>query len=224
MDPLSITAATIAIIGSISSTYNAIQHLRGLPKAFLGVGQNLPLVKETLELARSQLQGPSDESVKKAIEPVIHDCQEKAIALNKIFDELEKAMKQEKDANDWSALVNFYRKTVVYMGKSHKVETLMQELLNNLKWLAIHQLFKVTGQGLTVKLENAINELSVVEPSLPDSDFDMKGTNITQTNSDNARGFVSTGRHQENTMGHKFHSAGNMSFGLKTDFQESTDV
>lgn len=214
MDPLSITAATIAIIGSISSTYNAIQHLRGLPKAFKGVGQNLPLVKETLELARGQLQGPSDESAKKAIEPVIHNCQEKAIALNKIFDDLDKAMKQEKDANEWSALVNLYRKTVVYLGKSHKVETLMQELLSNLKGLAIHQLFKVTGQGLTVKLENAINELSAVEPSLPDSDFDTKGASVNQTNSDNARGFVSTGGHQENTMGHKFHSAGNMSFGM----------
>jgi hypothetical protein len=103
---------------------------------------------------------------------------------------------------------------VVYLGKSHKVETLMQELLDNLRCLAIHQLFKVNNQGLATKLENAINELSAVEPSLPDSDFETKEVNVTQTNSDNARGFVSTGGHQENTMGHKFHSAGNMSFGM----------
>jgi hypothetical protein len=214
MDPLSITAATIAIIGSISSTYNTIQHLRGLPKAFKEVGQNLPLVKETLDLARGQLQTTSDESVKKAIEPVITACQERAIALKDIFDKLDKAMEQQKDANEWSALVNLYRKTVVYLGKSHKVETLMQELLDNLRCLAIHQLFKVNNQGLATKLENAINELSAVEPSLPDSDFETKEVNVTQTNSDNARGFVSTGGHQENTMGHKFHSAGNMSFGM----------
>lgn len=209
MDPLSITAATIAIIGSISSTYNAIQHLRGLPKAFKQVGQILPLVKETLEL-----QGPSGKTVKKAIESGIRDCQEKARALNQIFAELEQAMKQDNDANEWSALVNLYRKTVVYLGKSKKVETLMQDLLNNLKELAVHQSFKMTSQGWTMKLENAINELSAVEPSLPDSDFDRKGANVTQTNLDNARGFISTGGHQENTMGPKFHSAGNMSFGM----------
>ncbi|KAF7556987.1 hypothetical protein G7Z17_g1065 [Cylindrodendrum hubeiense] len=188
MDPLSITAATIAIIQSISSTFDIIKHLKGLPKAFKEVGQSLPLVREILELAHSELQATApDESVNQAIEPVINSCQEKAKALSDIFDELYKAKKHEKDAKEWSAFAIFYRKTVLRVGKSYKVETLMKDLLNSLKALAIHQLFKMATQGLTKKLENAIKKLSEVEPSLPDSDFEIKGTNVTQNISDSGK-------------------------------------
>lgn len=101
MDPLSITVATIAIVQTISSTYDTIQRLKGLPKAFKEVGQELHLVKETLDLVRSQLQASSlDDSTQKAIEPIIRGCQEKAIALNGIFQEIEKKKKTDKKAKD----------------------------------------------------------------------------------------------------------------------------
>lgn len=219
MDPLSITVATIAIIQSISSTYNAIQHLKGLPKAFNEVGQDLPLVRETLDLARSQLQASTlDESTKKAIEPIIKGCKDKASALNDIFQEIDKKKKHDKEAKDWPALVSFYRTLLLRLGKAHRVETLMQGILKDLKGLAVHQLFKVATKAQIDKLESAINKLSEAEPSLPDSEFESNGTNVSQRIGDGGKGwqFNAMGGTLTNRFGPEFNATGNMSFG--TDF------
>src|SRR5271154_6676870 len=98
MDPVSIIVSTITVVQAVSSTYKAIQHLRGLPKAFNEVNQSLPLVKETLEAARSQLLGaPLDEASAKAIEPVIKVCEEKAHALLALFQKIDNGKKDAKD-------------------------------------------------------------------------------------------------------------------------------
>ncbi|RYP50205.1 hypothetical protein DL768_004226 [Monosporascus sp. mg162] len=183
MDPLSITASTITVIQSISAAYKVIKQLKGLPKAFNQVGDNLPLVEDTLEAAHARLEKASlDASSKKAIEPVTQRCQEKAKALRDIFQEVERGRKDTKDAKDWSALASFYRTKVLPMGKASRVEALMHDILCGLRGLAIHHLFKAATEKQLEKLEKAIQDLSAVEPSLPDSDFEKGSTaNIAQT-------------------------------------------
>ena len=101
-------------------------------------------VRETQDLARSQLRASIlDESTKKAIAPIIKGCKEKASALNDIFQEIDRKKKHDKEAKDWPALVSFYRTLLLRLGKAHRVETLMQDILNGLKGLVVHQLFKV---------------------------------------------------------------------------------
>ncbi|KAF6812719.1 hypothetical protein CSOJ01_05015 [Colletotrichum sojae] len=218
MDPLSITASTITVIQSILAVYDTIQHIKGLPKAFKEVGQSLPLVRETLELARDVLDTDNpDDAVKTAIRPALIDCKKRANTIKEIFDEIDKNKNQKKDgkdAKDWSAFVRFYRKKIAPLGKAHKVEALMQDILKKLKVLAIHQIFKSYAefQSQVEKLEKAIKALSEVEPSLPDSDFDGAATSYTQNNSDNARGFISTGSGAEISMGDRFQAGGDMNF------------
>ena len=85
MDPLSIIASIIAIIQAISSTHKAIQHLKGLPKEFNEVNQNLPLVQDTLGLVHDRLKVVDlDESSKKTIGPIVSGCKEKAKKLRDI--------------------------------------------------------------------------------------------------------------------------------------------
>lgn len=79
MDPLSVIASTMAVTQAIATIYKAIQHLRGLPNEFNEVSRHLPMAQETLGLVRHHLQGRTlDKSSKKALQPLVSDCEEKA--------------------------------------------------------------------------------------------------------------------------------------------------
>lgn len=132
MDPLSTIASTIAIIQAISSVYTAIQHLRGLPKTFDEVNQSLPLLQDTLSQAQAQLLALDkdlDGSSRRAIEPLINTCQEKAQALLEIFQEVN-------NVKTGSAL-DSYRTMVLRLGRASQVDALMQDILRSLKILGI---------------------------------------------------------------------------------------
>ncbi|KAH7129661.1 putative ankyrin repeat-containing protein [Dactylonectria estremocensis] len=169
MDPLSVIASTIAVVQAISTTYKAIQHLRGLPNEFKEVNRNLPLAQDTLDLARDHLQDLAlDESTKKAIQPVVTGCEEKAKMLQDIFEKVEKGVKNAKDGS----VLDFYRTSLLRLGKAHRVETLMQGILRGLNALATNQLFKTATQSQMAQLKEAIDQLSNVKSSVPDSDFE----------------------------------------------------
>ncbi|KAK1759647.1 ankyrin repeat domain-containing protein 50 [Echria macrotheca] len=155
MDPLSVIASTIAIIQAVSKAYQAIQHLRGLPKTFDQVYKSLPLVQDTLKQALNELPRV-DQDARKAIEPVLGECEKKAEALLKIFREVSAGSN---DANDRSAL-DIYRAIVLRLGRAHEVETLMQDILRDLKVLAVNRLFRVQPQLHEAKLDEAITRLS----------------------------------------------------------------
>ncbi|OHW92213.1 hypothetical protein CSPAE12_09224 [Colletotrichum incanum] len=230
MDPLSITASTITVIQSLLAAYDTIKNIKDLPKAFAEVGRSLPLVKETLDLAQQALNSDKpDENVKSAIQPALTECLKRAKTIKDIFNEIEPGNQQDKGVKEWSAFARFYRTKVIPFGKAHKVEALMQDILNKLKVLAIHHGFKVHAESLgqIEKLENAIKSLAEVEPSLPDSEFDGgPATNVTQHISDSGRGLVSTGSHSEIAMGNttKYHSGGGaMNFGMELLRSQSRD-
>ncbi|RKK90395.1 hypothetical protein BFJ68_g16461 [Fusarium oxysporum] len=169
MDPLSVIASTIAVVQAISSTYEAIQHLRGLPNEFNEVRRSLPLAQDTLGLARDQLQTLAlNESSKKALQPLVSDCEEKAKMLQDIFEKVEKGAKSAKDGS----VLEFYRTSLLRLGKANRVETLMRGILKDLDALATNQLFKAATQSQMAQLNEAIDRLSNVESSVPDSDFE----------------------------------------------------
>ncbi|KAK0709010.1 hypothetical protein B0T26DRAFT_630124, partial [Lasiosphaeria miniovina] len=148
MDPLSTVASTIALIQAISSTYRAIQHLRGLPKTFDEVNQGLPLVEDTLALVRDRLGGMDlDEPSRRTIGPVISGCEEKARTLRDIFQEVER---NKKEGNDRLALDIF--PIMSRLGKAHQLKTLMQEIERDVMRLATNQLFRTATQDQLVKL------------------------------------------------------------------------
>lgn len=215
MDPLSIIASTIAIVEAVSLTYKAIQHLRGLPDEFKEVNQNLPLAQDTLALARDHLQGLAlDDSSKEAIQSVVSGCEERARMLQEIFKKVEKGAKNAKDGS----VLDFYRTSLLRLGKAHRVETLMRGILRDLDALATNQLFKTATQSQTAQLKEAIDQLSNVESSVPDSAFESPGSNIMHNN-DQATGYMTTisgEGHNINPGSGKFFNAQNMTFGMES--------
>ncbi|KAM0545980.1 hypothetical protein ACHAPJ_011092 [Fusarium lateritium] len=218
MDPLSIIASTIAIVEAITTTYKAIQHLRGLPDEFNKVAQNLPLARDTLGLARGHLQSLDlDEQSKNALQPLISNCEEKAKLLHDIFEKVEKGMKNAKDGS----VLDYYRTSLLHygktLGKAHRVERLMGDILKDLDALSKNRLFTTATQSQVSKLQEAIDELSQVRSSVSDSEFENAGTNI-MNNKDNATGYMSviSGQsHNINPGSGKFFNAQTMTFGTE---------
>lgn len=185
MDPLSAIASIIAIVQATYSTYQVIEHIKVLPKEFNEVGQNLPLAKVTLSLARDQLQAQKlDESSWKALEPIVGSCEKKAKQLQDIFERVEKGAKST-DAS----VFNLYRTSLLHLGKARRVETLMQDILKGLEALTMNQMFRTASQSQVDQLKEAIDKLFKVESSVPDSDFEGARTDFTQNNASGATGY-----------------------------------
>lgn len=176
MDPVGTIASVIGIVGAIAKTYETIDKIAGLPKAFDEVKKDLPLVRSILEDAKESLSDselPSEQS--HAILAIVQSCNDKAKELKRIFNEVQTKCKEDEHAKDWTVVRVVYRKALRGI-KAHRVETLLHEILDGLKKLALSQVFKSTVHKDLKAIETAIEELAKVEPSLVDSEFDSPGT------------------------------------------------
>ncbi|CAN9172024.1 unnamed protein product [Alternaria alternata] len=180
MDPLSITASIIGIIGGVSATYKIIRTVKGLPKAFDEVQNDLPLVLRTLRSAQDRLCDDQEitEDERNDVVAILQPIHDKAQELQRVFDEVKKECENDKDSNDWVKVRSVYHKALRGM-KASRVEQLMKDILGGMKKLALSQAFKSASQHdmktLEETLEKAIRDISNVEPSLPDSEFDNDG-------------------------------------------------
>lgn len=165
MEVLGLAVSTYGLVEAIKLSYEKFQHIKGLPRAFEQVVQSLPLVRETLQDVIDTLQDGKWDEDTHILQHALHDCREKAALLLDIFSGIEKRS-QEEGVKDWSIFVRFYRNMVATKGQ--KVESLMESILNNLK---IFTRARDVLRGHVENLDNAIGELSRMEPSLPDSDF-----------------------------------------------------
>ncbi|KPM38322.1 hypothetical protein AK830_g8241 [Neonectria ditissima] len=215
MDPVSAIASVIGIIGGIAKTYEIIDKIVGLPKAFDEVKKDLPLVQSILNDAQESLSGselPAEQS--QAIMAVIKPCSDKAKELQRIFDEVKAKFREDEDAKDWAVVRGVYRKAVRGI-KAYRVEALMDEILKGLKKLALGQVFSSTIRKGLKAIETAIEELAKVEPSLADSEFDGPGTihasqNVEhgatgqQNNSQGNNNTFNSGKYVTSGTGHTF--------------------
>lgn len=92
-------------------------------------------MQDTLGPAHDQLCGVGlDEPPRRAIEP-ISDCYEEVIVLRDIFQKVDKGRKDTKGRS----IPNFYLTTLLRLGKAHRIESLMQGILRDLKVFAVNQ-------------------------------------------------------------------------------------
>ncbi|KAK2590898.1 hypothetical protein QQS21_011410 [Conoideocrella luteorostrata] len=202
MDPLSIVASTIAIIQATATAYKAIQDLRGLPKEFNEVSRNLPLAEDTLPLVRAQLEGETlNEPSTTALEPFIFGCETKAKKLRDILRSIEIRV-----AKDGSVL-EVYRTSLLRLGKAHRVEALMKDILSDLNALATNQLFRTTTTNLTARLNEAIHKLSEVVSSVPDSDFEGSKS-FNQTIASSGTGYLAETQFNNPGSGQQYNVSG----------------
>ncbi|KAF4998978.1 hypothetical protein FGRMN_2777 [Fusarium graminum] len=157
IEVVGLITATITIVETISKIYNGLKDAEGLPKAFQEVSGGLPLVQTVLEAIEEQIRPDDNSTAIQAMVEVVTRCKIRTEDLERIF----KAVMSSEGMSRFER----YRKVVRQLGKEKKVEILAKQLLED--------------------LQEAIEELSQVGPSLPNED----GINLTQSGSgDNIAG------------------------------------
>ena len=170
---LGIISSVISIIDAAKQVHDGASNAVGLPEAFREVAGRLPLVTAILKSAEQPIRdGKLDEASCEAIKPLVEECKSRAKALDDMF--------QKVLPPDDASRLDRYIRAAKTLGKGGKVETLMKGLLDDVTLLASrHGLETATAHQLD-QVENAIQELSTMEPSVPDSEF--QETTFTNNN------------------------------------------
>jgi hypothetical protein len=173
---LGLISSVISVIEASQKVFSAARDAKGLHEAFRKVAENVPLVLGTLRAAEEvqkklevEWQSSDDTAKKQAIEatsreiePVFETCEADARALRDIFEKVVPGSEATRTERYRKAL-----KTVL-PGKKHKVEGLMQEILEKLQLLHTHHYFKAVVD--VSKIGAGIEELRTLESSDPDLD------------------------------------------------------
>lgn len=201
-----VITGAIALTETLLKLYKVIKTRNDLPEAFTEVGDRLPLVEETLELAKGLTDNlENGEKEIEALKQTLDDCYFKLSQLQEIFHKISK-----RDAQD-KTLVNIYQKAVLKLkldNKSGRVEALMKGVLESLHLFTMHRAFKDAMKTQAVNVGQAKEEMEKVAaetPSLPDSPEETRGDNVNY--GEIHRQFVNWGE-QTNIEGGQWNIAG----------------
>ncbi|RYP49164.1 hypothetical protein DL769_011115 [Monosporascus sp. CRB-8-3] len=192
-------ARLIGVIEDIIEAYDTIKDLRGLPEAFQEVSKWLPLAEQTLREAKTPAKKVNSVDDANVLETRLSSCEEKADKLLEIFQKIDRKSKGE-------YVPSVYRSVAIKLGK-HRVEILMNGILEDLGSLAAHHVFQAAMRHVVELLDEAKRELANVPPSLSDSEFDEQPGAANQFGDGN-RMFNNFGGSQKNIEGGNYESGG----------------
>lgn len=155
---LGMISAIISIIDAAHQVYEAVKDEAGLPTNFKKSATKLPLILALLDDAERYVKA-ANEVTKTAFTPTLEDCKAQAIQLQELF---KKVMPEEGESR-WDR----YVKAARTIGKGGRVEDLIKGILDDLQLLAT-RFPEVTIPRTKERLAKAIEEVTKMEPSLPD--------------------------------------------------------
>ncbi|EHK99126.1 hypothetical protein M7I_4958 [Glarea lozoyensis 74030] len=159
---LGVISSVVAIVDGTKQVYDAASNAQGLPEAFREVAGRLPIVKNILGSAERNIRdGHVDEAACKSMKPLIDRC---------------KKVLPADDATRWVRYVSAAKT----LGKGGGVETLMKGLLDDVLLIASKHGMETARADQVEQLKKAIEELSAISHSIPDSELDE--TSITNNN------------------------------------------
>ena len=209
----SVTAApVIDLIRQADQTIQTIINLdrdvkdaAGLPRVFPEVAQRLPLVQHALNIVERQItRSNPDETYLRGIEPGLRNCKDKTERLENIFQVV-------LPLTDSATRYQLYRDAVHSFGRGDRLETLMKGILEDLTVMIRNHAAKAASPALLQGLDQAIQELSEMSPSLPEDA--SRGVNIINTGPGTQVILLHQGTGlQHNNQGQQNHGPGNMFF------------
>lgn len=129
---LGVISSCITLVDASKQLLDAARDERGLPEAFRVVQAQLPLAARTLRNVEARSLEASDED-RAAVVPLLKSCEQQAQDLNGV---LKKVM-----TNDKVGRLQRYQKHIMAVGKGHKVETLAQQILQDLQHFQANHVF-----------------------------------------------------------------------------------
>lgn len=156
-------SAVISIIDASVKIYDSARKDIKLSKTFDTVGRRLPIILDTLNTCKSNLEPSKDtmsEDACKALEKTLDVCGEKARNLREIF---ERTMPGEKDT--WEKR---YFKVIRRLGKGNKVEDLMVAITEDVQLIVNEHAVNSATPEQKALLEDIVDELKSLPSSLPE--------------------------------------------------------
>jgi hypothetical protein len=180
MEPINSILGTVNLIQAVQSSYQAISDLsaRGLPRAFALAADDLPLIKDTLDVAGDALHNQTlSADVSAQINECLSACWQSTQALQSIF--IDVAAEDGKapvsadggvvgDAREYYLDVLRSRGSTV---EGNRVEDLMSEVLRRIQQLITIPLFVEPTERHAADIQSALDALAEGEPSATDSDL-----------------------------------------------------
>ena len=168
-------AEAVTVVGVISSIITIVEHIKrvhdalanqqGLPATFREVAGRLPIVRDTLELARQHIDdGRADDA---GVMQVVKACQSKTRNLDNLF--------QKTILGDRASFRERYWKALKVLGKGNKVEDLMKGILVDVQLLACEHGMRVATPSQQTQISEAITDVSALPSSAPDDVFQDSG-------------------------------------------------
>ncbi|KAM3087026.1 hypothetical protein ACMFMF_000958 [Clarireedia jacksonii] len=156
---LGIISSIISIIDATYKFYTTVEDEKGLPKNFKKSAASLPLIMQLLEDAQDYISSMDDETTKAAFVSTLQDCELRAKKLQDLFS---KVMPDDK-----SSRLDRYLKAARTIGKGGRVESLMKGILDDMQLMTSKFPDRINKRKRNA-LDEAIEDVSKMEPSLPD--------------------------------------------------------
>ena len=154
-------SSIIAIVNQIEKVYNASRDGQGLPKTFREVAGRLPIVRNTLELAKQDLDNGRTEEA--GVMPIVKACKSKVQNLDTIF--------QKTIPGSGASIGERYWKAVKVLGKGSKVEDLMNGILEDIQLLTGEHCMRTATASQQTQISQAITDVSALPSSVPEHVF-----------------------------------------------------
>ena len=201
---LGVISSIISIVDGTKKVFEAAKGTNGLPEAFREVAGRLPIVESILGSAKQNIEenGVKNDS-RKGVENIVEACKKKAEKLRELFNKVvpgEDASRMER-----------YRKALKVPGKGHKVEKLMQGILEDVNLLIGEKGINSASKAQQEQILKAIEEIAAVAPSAAEQEIQQTG--FTNSNYGSGTQNNAQGENVAQGNGKVFHNTGPMTFG-----------
>ncbi|KAL8350991.1 hypothetical protein RB598_005988 [Gaeumannomyces tritici] len=156
---IGVIAGAIGILTAARDAYDSIQDIRGLPETFRQIPPKVDLAVATLDqIHRSGCSGSGAEL--NTVATLANQCSKNADRLGLVLRKL--------NLDESTPFPERYVSIIQGWGKKGRVEDLLKNIMEDVMLLANHQMVAATSQGQIRKLEQAVEDLDKVDPSVPD--------------------------------------------------------
>ncbi|EFQ99181.1 SesA protein [Nannizzia gypsea CBS 118893] len=188
-DLSSLISTTIEVLESAAAFYKRAENDTTLRKAFHAAGQGLPLITDALQATNDALNG---RDLSSAAKRALGACSANANIAEDLFRDVARA----------PAASKYERYTTAVKRQGHKVESVVVGMMKDVCQMAKDNAIQEAMQPHVKKLDEAVENLSKMEPSVPEEQ--RSGYSFTNSGSGDQFNALGGSQHNNTSSGNQF--------------------
>ncbi|KAI8309040.1 2-oxoglutarate dehydrogenase [Colletotrichum sp. SAR11_240] len=155
-------SVAFGIVTTVENLYSRFKDNDNLPREFRDITKRLPVVRDTLKIVQQNIDSITDDEARQTMTEVMKNCKNKADKLDDIFTAIA--------SSDPQSTAERCREVFRSWGKGRKVVELAKGMMEDVKTLAMNRVVQASTEAQLQKLQEAITELSSIQPSISDDE------------------------------------------------------